>query len=236
MGISRNVLRGSLPCGNRELTSHLHKFRWYIIIKESRGEYVHLRMTVFRRSGCYCWVWPWVRLGLSFRGIPASQVYPEQKAKMTQRSVRPHHRTQTINCTSPAKGAVCESAVPREAVAQNKPATDAKTKTPPLGNLMIHKTKKRLQHQRLLITYKSHQVIIVCLQSSLVSYASGRCQTGVNHHKNSVSLEQSSLLCNREWLQTNTGIVIVNFCLYRGAVQSHPICLCKIPGSARRAF
>lgn len=39
-GKSVECLETRSPCGNGELTSHLHKFRWCIIIKGSRGECV----------------------------------------------------------------------------------------------------------------------------------------------------------------------------------------------------
>lgn len=112
---------------------------------------------------------------------------------LKKNSTTKQNKIKQMNCTSTAKGC---SLVPRESVAENKLATDAKTKTPPLGNLMIHKIKKRLRHQRLLIIYRSHQVvIIVCLPQSLVSYASGRRQTVVKRHKYIVTLEKSLPLC-----------------------------------------
>lgn len=52
--ISWNVLGGPFPCGNGELTSNLHIFRWYIIIKDGQGGNVQLRVTVFRRWMCDC--------------------------------------------------------------------------------------------------------------------------------------------------------------------------------------
>lgn len=198
-----------------------------------------LRMTGFRRPARHSRVWPWLRLRPSSQGIPASRVYPEQKARVTWGSV-PHtplkktkqNKIKQMNCTSTEKGC---SLVPRESVAENKLATDAKTKTPPLGNLMI---KKCLQHQRLLIIYRSHQVIIiVCLPQSLVSYASGCRQTGVKHHKYIVGKVFATHCVRREWPQTSNVVVFINFCLYCSiAVQSSPVGLFKNPGLAHRAF
>lgn len=157
------MLRGPFPCGNGELTSNLHILRWYIIIKESRGENVQLRMTVFRQCMCYCYVWPWVHLGLSVQGIPASQVCPEQKAKMTQRSVLQCHKTNNklyISCKRCSLWVCC----PSRGRGTKQTSNWCQNKNNPLGNLMIHKTKSRLQHQRLVITHKSHWVICVCFQ------------------------------------------------------------------------
>lgn len=50
--IRRNVLGGPFPCGNGELTSNLHIFRWYIITKKNQGENVQLRMTVVQLWTC----------------------------------------------------------------------------------------------------------------------------------------------------------------------------------------
>lgn len=154
---------------------------------------------------------------------------------------QPHNKTKQnkikqMNCTSTAKGC---SLVPRESVAENKLATDAKTKTPPLGNLMIHKIKKRLRHQRLLIIYRSHQVAIILFVCRSHWWVTLLGDVRPESSATNISLRWKSLChcVRREWLQANTAVVFINFCLYcSAAVQSRPVCLFKNAGPARRAF
>lgn len=190
-----------------------------------------LRMTMFRQPEHHCRVWPWLRLRPSSQGIPASQVYPAQKAKVT--CCRRHRKAKQsganelhIDCKrlQPGPARIC-------ARKQTCKLT-AKQKTPPLGNLMIHKIKKCLQHQRLLIIYRSHQVvIIVCLLQSLVTLMERESSTA----KIILHWKKSFPLCKTE-MTPNTVLVFINLCLFCGTVQSRPVCLFENAGLARWAL
>lgn len=193
-----------------------------------------LRTTVFRRPEHHCRVWPWLRLRPSSQGIPASQVYPEHKAIVT--CCRRHKKSKTKRSKWTAHLRQKFASRSRENPWQNTNLqADAKTKTAPSGKLMIHKRKKCLQHQRLLIIYRSHQVvIIVCLPQSLVTLL-GDVRQEWGSTKILLHWKKSFLLCKTE-MTLNSVLVFINFCLCCGKVQSRLVCLFKNPGLAHRAL
>lgn len=149
-----------------------------------------LRMTMFRRPEHHCRVWPWLRLRPSSQGIPASQVYPEQKAKVT--CCRRHQKRKTKQSKWIAHLVKKVAAWSRENPWQKTNLqSDAKTKTSPLGNLMIHKIKKRCSIKGFLLFTEVIRSFYYCLSAAVAGSASGRRQTGVKHQKNNVTLEKA---------------------------------------------
>ena len=113
------------PCGNGELTSNLHIFWWYIIIKEKPG-----RGCSWRRTGGSCRLWPWVHLGPSVQGIPASPACPEHRGKVTQ-----------------SRATNSKVSVSRPSLEKPRHKTNQQNKNIPLRKLMKQKAESRSQPQ-----------------------------------------------------------------------------------------
>lgn len=206
------------PCGNRELTSHLHKFRWCIIIKGSRGEYVHFKDDSVSAAEHHCRVWPWLRLRPSSPGIPASQLCPEQKAPVT--CCRRNQRANELHVYGE-----------RLPPAANQLAKWRQTINTPSGKLNDPQNKEVFAASKAsYYLQKSPGRYSVCLPQSLVLLL-GDVRREWSATKILLHWKKSFSLCTLEMTQ-NTELVFINFCLCCGTVQSRPVCLFKNPGLA----